>query len=251
MNYKLIYSKIEWLIPILILLFIWELLARILLYPEGFFPSFTTVLITSYTLIINGVLLTNLLSSLFRVIMGFVMGSVTGILLGILMGYKERVYKALHPLFSILMPIPALGWLPILIIWVGVGETLPIIIIFLCSFFPVLYNTITGIKQVDTVYVDIARTLGASNRRIFFTIIMPLALPDIFTGLRLEAGMAWRVLMAAEMIAIPTGIGALLINSQYLLRVDVIIVCLGVLALMTLLFEKILLLLENKFVKWR
>jgi len=167
------------------------------------------------------------------------------------MGYKDAVYRALHPIFSLLMPIPALGWLPLLILWIGVNEALPILLVFICSFFPVLYNTVSGIRSVDKRYVEIARSLGASPRKAFFDVVIPLSLNNIFTGLRLEAGMAWRTIVAAEMIAIPVGIGALMITSQYLIRVDVIMLCLGILALMTLTSEKLLMLIEDKIIKWR
>lgn len=244
-------ERFGWLIPILILIFSWEAIARANIFPEYLFPPFSKVIFTGYFLAENGVLLSNLEASLLRVLAGLVLGSVTGVGLGMLMGYKDRVYRMLHPIFSLLMPIPVLGWLPLFILWIGINEALPILLVFICSFFPVLYNTISGIKSVDRGYVEIARSLGASGRRAFLDIVFPLALQNIFTGMRLESGMAWRTIVAAEMIAIPIGIGALLINSQYLIRVDVIMVCLGVLAVMTLLFEKILLWLERKIVKWR
>jgi len=129
---------------------------------------------------------------------------------------------------------------------------LPIVLIFLCSFFPVLYNTITGIRSVDSEVINAARTLGASDWKVLTTILLPLAVPNIFTGLRLEAGMAWRVVIAAEMVAIPTGIGALLIRSESLLRVDVIIVCLMVLSVMCLAFERVFQYIETRLTKeWR
>ena len=129
---------------------------------------------------------------------------------------------------------------------------LPIAIIFICSFFPVLYNTVTGIKNVDKDYIRVARTLGASDVKVLATVVMPLALPNIFTGLRLEAGMAWRVIIAAEMVAIPTGIGALLMKAESLIRIDIIIVCLIVLAVMCLAFERFFQYLEARLTtKWR
>jgi len=251
MSYNKWLSKLIWLTPIIILILFWEILARLSIFPEYLFPSFTKTLSSGYMLIRDGVLWINLLASLVRVTAGFLMGSLTGIFLGILMGYRDTIYKTLHPIFSLLMPIPALGWLPLLILWVGVNEALPILLVFICSFFPVLYNTISGIRNVDKKYVEIARSLGATSRRAFIDIILPLALSSIFTGLRLEAGMAWRTIVAAEMIAIPVGIGALMITSQYLIRVDIIMVCLVVLALMTLISEKILIWAENKIIKWR
>ena len=240
------------ILPVIVFIVTWEGISQLNLVPEYIFPSFSAVMKEFYHLTINGVLLDNLLSSLFRVLAGFLLGSIAGIIMGIAMGCKEIIDRSFHPIFSLLYPIPILGWAPLLMIWIGINEMLPIALIFLCSFFPVLYNTITGIKGVNRDVIKAARTLGASDIKILTTVILPLAVPNIFTGLRLEAGMAWRVVIAAEMVAIPTGIGALLIRSESLLRVDVIIVCLMVLSLMCLLFERFFQFIEMKLTNvWR
>jgi len=135
--------------------------ARLELIPgHFFFPPFTAVVQEFYHLTANGVLPANFLRSLTRVLIGFITGSIAGLLMGILMGYKETINKTFHPIFSLLYPIPALGWLPILMLWFGISEMLPIMIIFICSFFPVLYNTVTGIKTVDKDLIKVAKTLG-------------------------------------------------------------------------------------------
>ncbi|MCK5306760.1 MAG: ABC transporter permease, partial [Candidatus Omnitrophica bacterium] len=205
-----------------------------------------------YHLIANGVLIDNFLSSLIRVLIGLSAGSIAGITVGILLGYEQNLHKVTHPILSLFYPIPALGWLPILMLWFGISEMLPIMIIFICSFFPVLYNTVTGIKGVNKDFIKAAQSLGASEWKVLTTVVIPLALPNIFTGLRLEAGMAWRVIIAAEMVAIPTGIGALLMRAESLLRMDIIIVCLMVLAIMCLSFERFFIYLEHKLThKWK
>ncbi len=235
------------IVPIAVFLAIWEIVARLNLAPgHFFFPPFSTVVAEFYYLTANGVLGRNFLSSLARVLIGFSTGSIAGLLVGTIMGWKDVANKALSPIVSLLYPIPALGWLPLLMLWLGVGEALPIAIIFICSFFPIAYNTATGIRTVDKNYIQVARTLGASDMKILTTVVMPLALPNIFTGLRLESGMAWRVILAAEMVAIPTGIGALMMRAQSLIRMDIIIVCLIVLAVMCFAFEKLFTVLETK-----
>jgi len=241
------------LLPIAIFLALWEVVARLGLIPGYFaFPAFSTVLQEFYHLTVNGVLGENFLSSLVRVLIGFCAGSIAGITVGIIMGWRETINKALHPIISLFYPIPTLGWLPLLMLWIGINEMLPITLIFICSFFPVLYNTVTGIRNVDKSYIQAARTLGASDIKILTTVVMPLALPNIFTGLRLEAGMAWRVIIAAEMVAIPTGIGALMMRAESLIRIDIIIVCLIVLAVMCLSFEKFFAYMETKLTaRWR
>lgn len=235
------------IVPIAVFLAIWEIVARLNLIPgHFFFPPFSTVVAEFYYLTVNGVLGRNFLSSLARVLIGFSTGSIAGLFVGTIMGWKDVANKALSPIVSLLYPIPALGWLPLLMLWLGVGEALPITIIFICSFFPIAYNTATGIRTVDKNYIQVARTLGASDMKILTTVVIPLALPNIFTGLRLESGMAWRVIIAAEMVAIPTGIGALMMRAQSLIRMDIIIVCLIVLAVMCFSFEKLFTVLETK-----
>lgn len=246
--------RLTWgILPIATFLAIWEIVARLNLTPgQFFFPPFSVVVQEFYYLTASGVLGNNFLSSLVRVLIGFSAGSIVGIAMGMIMGWKDIAHKALNPIISLFYPIPALGWLPLLMLWVGINEILPIAIVFICSFFPVLYNTVTGIRNVDRGYIKAARTLGASDMRILATVVIPLALPNIFTGLRLEAGMAWRVIIAAEMVAIPTGIGALMMRAESLIRIEIIIVCLIVLALMCLSFEKFFAFLEEKATaKWR
>ncbi|MBE3035462.1 MAG: ABC transporter permease [Candidatus Atribacteria bacterium] len=246
--------KLKWeIIPIIIFLGIWEIIARLNLIPgHFFFPPFSVVITEFWYLTVSGVLGRNFLSSLIRVLIGFSAGSIAGLFIGIIMGWNNLANKALNPIISLIYPIPALGWLPLLMLWFGIGEILPIAIIFICSFFPILYNTVTGIKNVNKNYIYAARTLGASDIESITTVVMPLALPNIFTGLRLEAGMAWRVIIAAEMVAIPTGIGALMMKAESLIRIDIIIVCLIVLGIMCLSFEKFFAFLEKKLTnRWR
>jgi NitT/TauT family transport system permease protein len=251
-RYKIFTLKWE-IIPIIIFLGIWEIVARLNLIPgHFFFPPFSSVVAEFWYLTVRGILGRNFMSSLIRVLIGFSAGSIAGLVIGIIMGWNNVASKALNPIISLIYPIPALGWLPLLMLWFGIGEILPIAIIFICSFFPILYNTVTGIKNVDKNYVFVARTLGASDLKILSTVVVPLALPNIFTGLKLESGMAWRVIIAAEMVAIPTGIGALMMKAESLIRIDIIIVCLIVLGIMCLSFENFFTFLEKKLTnRWR
>lgn len=246
-------KKISFLgfLPVIVLILIWEIVARSNIVSIKLFPSFTEVLKEFYYLIKNGILLENFFKSLTRVLIGFTLGSIAGIITGVIIGWNKYINKAFSPIISILYPIPALGWLPILMLWIGINEMLPIAIIFICSFFPVCYNTSYGIRSVDKNYIYVAQSLGASKLKILLKIVFPLSLGNIFTGLRLEAGMAWRVIIAAEMIAIPAGIGALMMRAESLIRMDVVIVCLIVLSIMTFLFEKIFFHLEKITTKWK
>lgn len=246
---KLAYS----LLPVLLFLGLWETAARLAILPGHILvPSFTEVVEEFFLLLQSGLLLRDFGRSLLRVMIGFVSGALFGLLAGIFMGWRAFFYRALSPVLSLLYPIPALGWLPLLMLWVGINDLLPIAIIFICSFFPVCYNTAAGVRNVDPGFVKAARTLGASERRILFRVILPLAVPSIFTGLRLESGMAWRVVIAAEMVAIPTGIGALMMRAESLIRMDIIMVCLMVLSLMCFLFERFFSYMESRLTsRWK
>ncbi len=241
------------ILPVAIFLILWEIAARLDAIPgHFFFPAFSQVIEEFFSLIISGVLAENFFRSLVRVLIGFTAGSCLGLIVGILMGAKEVVERSLGPIISLIYPIPALGWLPLLMLWIGINEMLPIGIIFISCFFPVCYNTATGVKGVDRKTIMAARTLGASELYILLHVVIPLALPNIFTGLRLVAGMAWRVIIAAEMVAIPTGIGALMMQAESLIRVDIIIVCLMVLSVMCFSFDRSFLWLEKRLsAKWR
>jgi ABC-type nitrate/sulfonate/bicarbonate transport system permease component len=223
------------LLPLCIYIASWEIFGHIAQTP--LFPPFSKVVVEFWILLEQGMLIKNLGASLLRVLVGYFLGSFAGLFIGILMGLNRIVEYSLSPLISILFPIPTLGWLPLLMLWIGINELLPITLIFICAFFPVAYNTLTGIKEVKQEYIKTARTLGASPWFTLRHVIIPLALPNIFTGLRLEAGMVWRTVIAAEMFAISTGIGALLINAEALIRVDIILVCLLLLSLMCCICE--------------
>ncbi|MDD3655783.1 MAG: ABC transporter permease [Atribacterota bacterium] len=253
MIFSKVFKSILGIFPIIIFLILWELMARMHLISGKFFlPPFSMVVSEFYNLTVSGILGKSFISSLSRVLIGFSLGTVAGIVFGILTGWNYLLDRTLSPIISLVYPIPALGWLPLLMLWLGIGEILPITIIFICSFFPILYNTSTGIKTVDKNYIRVAKTLGASDKKILFSVVIPLALPNIFTGLRLESGMAWRVIIAAEMVAIPTGIGALMMRAESLMRIDIIIVCLIILAMMCFLFERFFIFLEMIFTsKWR
>lgn len=244
MKLKILKTDLLYLVPIGLFLALWEISGHVARTP--LFPPLSKVVVEFCSLLSNGLLLKSLGASLGRVLIGYILGSLAGLVVGTLMGVNKVVERSLQPLISILLPIPTLGWLPLLMLWIGINEALPVTLIFICAFFPVAYNTVTGIKEVKGEYIKAARTLGASPWFILWHVILPMASPNIFTGLRLEAGMAWRTVIAAEMFAIPTGIGSMMANAESLIRVDIIMVCLVVLSLMCSVFERMFLWLENR-----
>jgi NitT/TauT family transport system permease protein len=250
---KTTWSQNAWKLgPIVMFVALWEVAARYAIFSmEQLFPPFSVVLIELYGLFQNGLMTESLLSTLVRVLLGLCLGAFSGVAVGTAMGWGKAVNRSLSPVISIFYPIPALGWLPLLMIWIGINEMLPVAIITISSFFPVCYSTSAGIRNVDKEIIKASQILGASDIQILFRVIFPIAAPHIFAGLKLSSGMAWRTVLAAEMVAIPTGIGALLMRAESLVRVDIIMACLFVLSVMCLLLEKGFGFMENRLVgKW-
>jgi len=231
-------TDLKWsVMSILSFFLLWEIIARSHLFPPILFPPPSEVLSAGYDLLRSGILLKSVGHSLLRVFAGILLGLALAIPIGLLMGWVEIFDKMFGPIISLLFPIPGIAWLPLLIVWVGLRQGLPVLLISLVVFFPVLLNIATGVKSVDRENILAARTLGSSELRILLSIIVPLSLPFILTGIRIEVALAWRVLVAAEMIAIPTGIGALMSRSESLLQIKAVMVCLGLLSVIGLIMD--------------
>jgi NitT/TauT family transport system permease protein len=190
-------------------------------------------------MILNGAMLRHALYTLYRVLFAFMLASVVGVFIGILMGRFRRVERFFVPLVSVLMPIPSLAWVPVFILWFGLGNAATIALVFYAATFPVIYNTWTGVKAVKEVWLRSAQSMGASNRRLFRHVILPGALPYILTGLRLGLGQAWRILVAVEMLAaVPWGLGWLIFGAREFLNTDAMMAGVIVIAVIGLALEK-------------
>jgi NitT/TauT family transport system permease protein len=246
-------TDLKWsAISILSFFLLWEIIARSHFFPSLLFPPPSEVLSAGVDLLKSGILLKSVGHSLLRVFAGILLGLALAIPIGLFMGRAEIVDKMVGPVISLLFPIPGIAWLPLLVVWMGLRPTLPILLISIVVFFPVLLNIATGVKSVDREAILAARTLGSSELRIILSVIIPLSLPIILTGIRIEVALAWRVLVAAEMIAIPTGIGALMGRSESLLQIKAVMVCLGVLSLIGLFMDVSLRYVERRWTAaWR
>ena len=156
----------------------------------------------------------HILWSLSRVLVGLVLGSACGIILGILMGWFKPFSALVRPLFELLRPIPPIAWIPLSIVWFGLGEASKYFLIFYSAFCAVTMNAHSGVRQVDPELMGAARMLGASNRQVFFTIVLPSCVPQIFAGLQIAVGTAWATVVAAEMVRSSEGVGWGIIKGQ-------------------------------------
>ncbi|CAB3287345.1 Binding-protein-dependent transport systems inner membrane component [Methanocaldococcus lauensis] len=200
----------------------------------------------------TGSLIENTIVSIKRVLSGFLLASIISIPLGILMGYFTLVNNLLDTLIELLRPIPPLAWVPLSLAWFGLGEMSMIFIIFIGAFFPILINTISGVKSVPKPLIEAALTLGAKEKDILIKVVIPASSPSILTGLRVGAGIAWMCVVAAEMLpSSNAGLGYLIMYAYSLSRMDVVIACMIIIGLIGLILDRGLRYIEDKYFVWR
>jgi ABC-type nitrate/sulfonate/bicarbonate transport system permease component len=218
---------------------IWQLIStlgqRINPQLDVMMPPPTAVLSAAADLLQRGVLLRHVVDSLYRVLLAVGAATLLGVPLGLAMGWSSRFRSAVDPLLEFIRPIPPLAWIPLSILWFGIGDVQIVYIIFLAAFFPIVLNSLAGARDVDTYLVRAGLSLGARPRELFLTVVLPAALPHIFTGMRVGLGIGWMALVAGELVAAPSGLGYMINNARTLFRSDYILlgmVLIGVLGLL-------------------
>jgi NitT/TauT family transport system permease protein len=193
-------------------LVIWQ--ATVSLSGTSIFPKPTQVLAGMVELIRRGVLVKYIVASLFRVSAGFLLALAVGIPFGLLLGWFSVAFQAFNTVIQILRPISPIAWIPVAILWFGVSDLAPIFLIFLASLFPIATATVAAVQNIQLVHLRAARNFGISGLTLFRTVVFPAALPQIITGIRIALGVAWLVVVAAEMIAVNSGLGYLIIDAR-------------------------------------
>ena len=244
------YRLLRIISPIVFLL-IWEGVVRLGQVNEILVPAPASVLRTMIDLTLDGRLPWAIAVSLNRVLQGFIYGSLLGIALGLMVGWFRAVEEAVDPLVAAIYPIPKSALFPLFILWFGLGDTSKIITIMIGVLFLVLINTVTGVKAIDPVLIKAARDLGANQRQIFAKVVIPGALPNIFTGLRLGAGMALILVFITEIEATRAGLGFLLWESYQLLLVKQVFSCTIAFGVLGILSTWILQWAERALCPWR
>jgi NitT/TauT family transport system permease protein len=220
---------------------------------SAIFPTPWQVVTGTLELIEDGTLWMHIGSSLFRVGTGFLIAALLAIPLGLWMGRVEAAYTTLNPVFQILRPISPIAWIPIAILWFGVGNASPIFLIFIAAVFPLIVQTAAGVHTIERRYLRAAENFGVSRGRLFRQVIVPAVLPEIIVGMRISLGVAWLVVVAAEMIALRSGLGYLIMDSRNAgNRYDLVIAGMIIIGLIGLLLDGLMRLLEGlKSVRWR
>ena len=217
------------------------------------FPTPWQVVTGTGELMQNGVLWEHIGASLFRVGSGFLLAVAFAVPLGLWMGWVRGAFTTLNPIFQMLRPISPIAWIPIAILWFGVGNASPIFLIFISSVFPMVVQTTSGVHTIERRYLRAAGNFGVSRATLFRRVVIPAALPQIIVGMRIGLGVAWLVVVAAEMIALRSGLGYLIIDSRNAgNRYDLVIAAMIIIGLIGLLLDGVMRLLEGlKSVQWR
>ena len=198
----------------------------------------------------SGELIVDSLGSLYRVVVGFAVGAGLALPLGLAMGASRIVYAWMNPLAQLLRPIPPIAYIPLSILWFGLGNPPAIFLIAIGAFFPVLMNTIAGVRQVDGIYLRAARNLGAGGSTMFLRVILPAAVPYILTGMRIGVGTAFIVVIVSEMIAVNNGLGFRILEAREYFWSDKIIAGMITIGLLGLAIDSAMNRLNNYLLRW-
>lgn len=238
------------MIAVSVLLTAWHL--RIAASPETLVPGPVAVGAAVGELISKGLLFKYAVASLFRVTWGYLLAALLALPLGVAIGSRRRVEMAASPVIQILRPISPLAWIPISILWFGVGDGAAIFLIFLGSFFPLLLTSMAAVRNVDPVYWNAGRNFGLSQWQMITRVVFPAILPQLLVGLRITIGIAWLVVVAAEMIAVNSGLGFLIVDARNAGdRYDLVVAGMFMIGLIGLLLDWLMRRFEKvKSVRW-
>jgi NitT/TauT family transport system permease protein len=233
-------SAVRAAITLVVFALIYEAFSRSGIFPAVLMPSLTRIGSTLFTTLLDGTMLAHAASTLYRVLIGMGFAVLVGLPLGILMGRFKPVEGFVLPLASALMPIPSLAWVPVFILWFGLGNTVAILIVFYASLFPMLLNTWSGVRAVNPLWLRAAGAMGADERALFWKVIVPGSSPFIITGLRQAFLRAWIAVIGAEFLAASDwGLGWVIFDAKEFLNADVMIASLVVIGAIGFAFERI------------
>ena len=204
------------------------------------FPGPLKVLYSLLELLANGTLIKHAVASLFRVTAGFYLAMFLGIPLGMFLGRLTALRLLVNPLIHFLRPISPLAWIPLSMLWFGIGDLPAVFLIFLSSFFPLVVATTIAVRSINQVYFQVAANFNFTTRETVTKVIVPAIIPEVVTALRLSVTIAWLVVVAAEMIAVQSGLGYLILDSRNALRMDYVMVGMVMIGLIGLLLDYIM-----------
>ncbi|MFQ5914776.1 MAG: ABC transporter permease [Nitrospinota bacterium] len=251
------YQKV--IVPILVLI-LWHFTSSAGFFDPKYTPSPIQVVgawwewifgsSTEPTIWYSGTWSKHLVDSFYRVMIGFAIASAVGVVLGILIGWFTLISNLLDPLIQLLRPIPITAWLPFSIVFFGIRDPSAIFLIAFGTFFPVVVNTTAGAQRIPKVLIRAALMLGTKPSKLLLRVVLPSALPSIFTGLRLGVGLAWVLVIVAEMLAVDAGLGRALWTAYEFIRMDLIVAAMVTIGLMGFLSDKGIVFIRDRALRW-
>lgn len=239
---------IESILPLIILALVWSFSGNGT--TTTLMPSFGDVIHTFFGILANGSLLLALGISIRRVLIGYVLSSLIGIALGIIIGLSRHMQRLTNLIIQILRPIPPIAWIPLVILWMGIGEQSKVFLIFLGGFFTVLINVTDGIRYTDKKLTEVAAVMETPKQKYITQLVIPAAMPSIFTGLRVALGSCWTCVVAAELVASTSGIGYMISNARNFGQMDVVIVGMLAIGIVGKIMDSILNLISEHALSW-
>lgn len=230
---------------------VWQCVSVFSGWSSSVFPGPTATAIGMWELIANGTLLQHSVASLYRVTVGFYLAVLVAVPLGMVIGWWKTGQIMFNSLIQFLRPISPLAWIPLALLWFGIGDKPAIFLIFLASFFPLLVSTITAVNHINSLYFQVAANFNFSPLETAFKIIFPGILPELLPALRISLGVAWLVVVAAEMIAVKSGLGYLILDSRNALRMDYVVDAMIAIGVIGICLDKVIVQLNRiKSVSW-
>ena len=236
-------------------LFIWFAITATGAFSETIIPSPANVWESFVEVTQNGykghTLLQHLATSMQRLVIAYLLVVITAVPLGLLSGYNSKIRAIIEPLVEFYRPLPPLAYYTILVLWMGIDESSKLALLYLAGFSPVYISCVAGVMRINEDYINGAKTLGANKWQIFFYVVFPAALTDMFTGLRTALGVEYTTLVAAEMVAATAGMGWLVLDASNYLRSDIVFMGVILMGITGILLDQLVRVVEERFVHWK
>ncbi|MBR5114799.1 MAG: ABC transporter permease [Oscillospiraceae bacterium] len=244
-------SAVEYIWLLIVVIAVWQIASNLGLLNPLTLPSPAMILNTFISLIKKGTLQKNLLISSRRVLTGYAIAAASAIVLGILMGLSTHFKRMTDLIIQILKPIPPISWIPLVILWFGIGEKGKVFLIFIGCFFTILVNVVDGIRRIDVKLIELSNSMVIPKLKYVFKVVIPYAAPNIFTGLRVGLGQSWMCVVAAELVASSTGLGYMIMYARQFGQTDVVIVGMLMIGIIGKVMDSILMLIEKRVIRWK
>jgi len=239
-------KSIKSLVSIGVLIALWALVVETGRFEKSLFPSPAMVLKGIGEIMEDGSLFENFRVSIIRFLIGYLAAVFAGVILGLLLGWNKKVWAYVDPVIQVLRPVSPIAWFPFIVLWFGIGDAPAVATIFIAAFYPILLSTVSGVGNVDRIYMKVADNFGIKQPGLLFKVILPAAFPIIANGLHLALGSAWVFLVAGEMIGAQSGLGFMIIDARNTLRSDLVLAGIIIIGILGLLLDRFIGLLEGR-----